>query len=296
VALVSIVLFPDLTKHDEAYPMVMKTYLGTGLRGLLITAFLAAFMSTIDTHLNWGASYIMTDVYQRFIKKDATQKHYMRVTKWVVVAMMFAGVGIALFIFYRVKSLATVWEFMAFLMIPGAAIGVLRWFWWRINAFAEIAALALGLIVGIVNPFVPGSVVLFGYPWPELPFEIKIAVLAGLVVPLSILVAFISPRVSKEKLEKFYRQVRPGGFWGVLDPEVRNLPGKAISRHTILDIAGGLMLCYGLSLMIGYAILLKFAKAGICLALAAIGGLIVLRWYKKEVKTLRQFSAPDREG
>ena len=101
--------------------------------------------------------------------------------------------------------------------------------------------------------------------------------------------------MSKEKLESFYRRVRPGGFWGILDPEVRNLPGKAITRRTVLDIAGGLMLCYGLSLMIGYTILLKFAKAGICLALAAVGGFIVYGWYKKEVNTLKQFSASDKE-
>lgn len=293
VALVSIVLFPELTKHDEAYPMVMKTYLGAGLRGLLITAFLAAFMSTIDTHLNWGASYIMTDIYQRFINKNATQKHYMMVTKLTVVLMMITGVGIALFIYYVIKSVASVWEFMAFLMIPGAAISVIRWFWWRINAFSEITAIALGLLSGIINPLIPSSVVLFGYPWPDLPFEIKIAILTGIVIPSSIIVAYVTPKVSKAKLEKFYKIVRPGGFWGVLDKDIRNLPGKAISINTILDIAGGLMLCYGLSLMIGYSILLKFTKAGICLLIATIGGVIVYNWYKREVKTLKSISSTE---
>lgn len=296
VALVSIVLFPELTKHDEAYPMVMKTYLGAGLKGLLLTAFLAAFMSTIDTHLNWGASYIMIDVYQRFIKKEATQKHYMIVTKLTVVLLMLAGVGVALFIYYVVGSVAAVWEFFAFLLVGGGVISVLRWFWWRINAFAEITALVLGLFIALANPFVPDSIVLFGTTWSEMPFEIKIAVLTGLVVPLSILTAFITPAVSKAKLEFFYRLVRPGGFWGVLNPDVRNLPGKAITRNTIVDIAGGLMLCYGLSLMIGYAILLKFAKAGMCLALAGVGGLIVFRWYRREVKTLRYFASSNKEN
>ena len=296
VALVSIVLFPELTKHDEAYPMVMKTYLGAGLKGLLLTAFLAAFMSTIDTHLNWGASYIMIDVYQRFIKKDATQQHYMIVTKLTVVLLMLAGVGVALFIYYVVGSVAAVWEFFAFLLVGGGVISVLRWFWWRINAFAEITALVLGLFIAVANPFIPDSVVLFGTTWSEMPFEIKIAVLTGLVVPLSIATAFFTPAVSRDKLESFYRLVRPGGFWGVLDPEIRDLPGKAFTRNTILDIAGGLLLCYGLSLMIGYAILLKFTKAGMSLALAGIGGLIVYRWYKREVMTLRYFGSSHREN
>ncbi|MHC4322996.1 MAG: sodium:solute symporter family protein [Planctomycetota bacterium] len=289
VALVSIVLFPVLTEpynDTDAYPLVMNEYLGYGLKGLLITAFLAAFMSTIDTHLNWGASYMITDVYKRFIKKDATQRHYMVVTKIIVVLMMAAGVGITLYIAWRELTVSAVWEFFAFIMVGGGMISVARWFWWRINAYTEITALSLGLILGLANPFIPGTIVLFGYPWPEMPFEIKIAFLTGIVVPVSIVVTFLTPAVSKEKLEEFYRKVRPGGFWGILSGEVRQLPGKALSLSTIIDVIGGIMLCYGISVAIGYSILLKFDKAAICCLLAVIGGFIVVRWYKKEVKVL----------
>ncbi len=291
VALVSIVLFPTLTEpynDTHAYPLVMKEYLGLGLRGLLVTAFLAAFMSTIDTHLNWGASYIMVDVYQRFIKKEATQRHYMIVTKIVVVLMMAAGVGIALYIAWRKLTVSAVWEFLAILMVGGGMISVARWFWWRVNAYTEITGLFLGLVLGLANPFIPESVVLFGFPWPQMPFEIKIAILTGIVVPISIIVTFLTPAVSKEKLEEFYRKVRPGGFWGVLSSEIRELPGKTLSLSTIVDVTGGIMLCYGISLAIGYSILLKFDRAGICCLLAVIGGFIVVRWYKKEVKVLAQ--------
>ena len=167
-------------------------------------------------------------------------------------------------------------------------ISVARWFWWRINAYTEIAALSLGLVFAFANPFIPESVVLFGYPWPEIPFEIKIAFLTAIVVPVSIIVTFLTPPVSKEKLEEFYRKVRPGGFWGILGSDIRELPGKALSASTIIDVIGGIMLCYGISIAIGYSILLKFGKAGICCLLAAIGGFIVFRWYKKEVKVLAQ--------
>jgi SSS family solute:Na+ symporter len=291
VALVSIVLFPTLStpyNDTHAYPLVMREYLGLGLRGLLVTAFLAAFMSTVDTHLNWGASYIMTDVYRRFIRKKAPQRHYTFVTRIVVVLMMAAGVGIAAYIAWKNLTVSAVWEFLAILMVGGGMISVARWFWWRVNAYTEITAIALGLILGIANPFIPKSVVLFGFPWPEMPFEIKIAVLTAIVVPISVIVTFLTPAVSKEKLEEFYRKVRPGGFWGVLSTEVRELPGKALSLATIFDVAGGIMLCYGISLAIGYAILLKFDKAAICCLLAVIGGFIVARWYKKEVKALAQ--------
>jgi Na+/proline symporter len=291
VALVSIVLFPKLTEpynDTYAYPLVMNEYLGYGLKGLLITAFLAAFMSTIDTHLNWGASYMMTDVYQRFIKKDATQRHYMIVTKIVVVLMMVAGVSIALYISWRQLTVSAVWEFFAFMIVPPGMINVARWFWWRINAYTEITALSLGLVFAFANSFIPDSVVLFRYPWPDIPFEIKIAFLTVIIVAISMIVTFLTPAVSKEKLEQFYRKVRPGGFWKILGSEIRELPGKALSVSTIIDVIGGIMLCYGISLAIGYSILLKFDKAGICCLLAVIGGFIVYRWYKKEVKVLEQ--------
>jgi len=287
VALVSIVLFPMLTgdyTDTHAYPLVMNKFLVPGLKGLLVTAFLAAFMSTIDTHLNWGASYIMTDVYKRFINKNASPRRYMFAAKVVVILMMIGGACIVPLL----KSVTAAWEFLAILMVGGGIIRFARWFWWRVNAYSEISALALGLIVGLSNPFIPNSVVIFGYPWQEMPFEIKIALLTCIIVPISIVVTFLTPAVSKDKLEIFYRKVRPGGFWGVVSKEARNLPGKALNAGTFLDVIGGIMLCYGLSLTIGYSILLKFSKASICFALAILGAVIVRRWFKKEVRILKE--------
>jgi hypothetical protein len=121
-----------------------------------------------------------------------------------------------------------------------------------------------------------------------MPFEIKIAFLTVIVVAISIIVTFFTPAVSKEKLEEFYRKVRPGGFWGILGSDIRELPGKALTASTIIDVIGGILLCYGISLAVGYSILLKFNKAGICCLLAGMGGIIVFRWYKKEVRILAQ--------
>jgi SSS family solute:Na+ symporter len=228
----------------------------------------------------------MTDVYKRFIKKEASQRHYMIATKIIVALMMVAGVSIALYLAWRKLTVSAVWEFFAFIMVGSGVISVLRWFWWRINAYSEITTLVLGLILGLANPFIPKSVIVFGYPWPEMPFEIKIAVLTGIVVPISLIVTFLTPAVSKEKLDAFYRKVRPGGFWGVLSRETLDLPGKTLTLSTIFDVIGGIMLCYGISLAIGYSILLKFDKAAVCVLLAVVGGFIVVRWFKREVKVL----------
>jgi SSS family solute:Na+ symporter len=286
VALVSIAMFPHLTApytDTNAYPLVVNALLGAGMKGLLVTAFLAAFMSTISTHLNWGASYMITDVYQRFIKKQASQHHYMIVAKFTVVVMMIAAACIV----PLMKSVTAAWEFLAILTGGSGLICVARWFWWRINAYTEITALSLGLLIGFSNPFIPGSVVLFGYPWPEIPFEIKIAVFTAVILPISIIVTFLTPPVSKEKLVAFYRRIRPGGFWSIVGRENLSLPGKAFSAVTILDTIAGILLCYGISLGIGYSILLRFKKAGFCALLALIGGLWVYRWYKREVVQLK---------
>ncbi len=287
VGLVSIVLFPDIAEpysDTHAYAFVMDKFLGPGLRGLLVVAFLAAFMSTIDTHLNWGASYLMVDVYQRFIKKDASQKHYMIVTKVVVVLLMCAGAAVVPLLHSVTKAM----EFMAMLMIGSGIISVLRWFWWRVNAYTEISAIMLGLVIGFTNLVIPDSVVLGGYAWSAVPFEIKIALFTAIVIPVTLIVTFLTPPVSKAKLEVFYRKVRPGGFWSVLDKEVRDLPGKAIGKSILVDILGAIMMCYGLSLAIGYAILLKFTHSAVCLFLAVVGAVIVAVWFKKEVKLLER--------
>ena len=285
-AFVSIVLFPNLDNteytHTDAYPLVMNAVLGPGLRGLLVASFLAAFMSTIDTHLNWGASYMMTDVYQRFIKKDASQRHYMFVTRIVVVALMAAGACIVPFM----ESVEGAWIFLALIMAGSGMIHVARWFWWRINAYTEITALILGLCSGVLHLLLPETVIVFGYPWPDLPFEIRIALVTAVIVPISLIVTFLTPPVSTEKLEAFYRKIRPGGFWGPVSQETRNLPGKALRPETLIDIAAGCALSFGISLTIGYSLLMNFTNAGICALLAVIGAIRVRYWYKKEIQDL----------
>lgn len=286
VALVSISLFPVIAEpHSDthAYAFVMDKYLGPGLRGLLVVSFLAAFMSTIDTHLNWGASYLMVDVYQRFIKPEATQKHYMVVTKIIVILLMCAAATIVPLL----TSVTAAMEFMAILMVGGGIIAVLRWFWWRINAFTEITAIMLGVIIGFTNLLLPDSLMVFGMAWGDIPFEIKIGAFTAFVIPVSLIVTYMTPAVSKEKLNSFYSKVRPGGFWSILDKDVRNLPGKALSKSIFIDVIGAMCMCYGLSLAIGYAILLQWTQSIICLALAIGGSVIVAIWFKKEVQRIK---------
>ncbi|MDC0935987.1 Na+:solute symporter [Pirellulales bacterium] len=294
VGLASIIMFPTLQQHNDAYPMVMNEFLGPGLRGLLVTAFLAAFMSTIDTQLNWGASYVMTDGYRRFVKKNATEKHYMLVTKLVVVGLMLLGAAIVPLI----TSVMAAWEFLVMLMIGSGIFMVWRWFWWRINAYTEITALVLGLVAGFgtlavawiakeERAYISTEVYQGALAWVETSYEIKIAILTAIVVPICLLVTYLTPPTSKEKLTEFYRTVRPGGCWSILDDDVRALPGKVLSWQTVIDVFGGMMLCYGLSLAIGFAILMRSIPAAVCLSFAVFGAVLVKKWFNKEVEMMQ---------
>jgi SSS family solute:Na+ symporter len=291
VALVSIALFPDLSHtalgDTQAYPMVMDAYLGPGIKGLLVTGFLAAFMSTIDTHLNWGASYVMTDIYRRFMVREATERHYMWVTK-VVVVLLMAGASLVAPLF---SSVTEAWELLALTQAGVGLIAVLRWFWWRVSAYTELAVLLVSGALAIANLVLqhawPG-LTLFGLPWGQMPFEVKVALFIAISVPASIVVTYLTPPVERGRLEAFYRRVRPGGFWGVLPDEVRALPGQAFSAGSVADFFGGLMLMFGVSLGIGYSLLQRQGLALVCFGVAGLGALWTRRWFKREVAAMRR--------
>ncbi len=200
VGLVSIAIFPDLPKEEasKAYPMVINEYLGIGLKGLLITAFLAAYMSTIDTHLNWGASYLTMDIYRRFIRKEATQKHYVLMSRIFMLLLMCGGY----FIVGRIDSVKGMMESLSYMLASGGIVSVLRWFWWRINAWTELTALAGGFIGWGIYAAIGDEQIVWGQPWKDVPWEFKIGMLVAVVFPLSLLVTFLTKPVRSEVLQR----------------------------------------------------------------------------------------------
>lgn len=138
VGLAAVVLYPDIPTDDVrlGYVYAMRDFLPEGWRGLLLVAFLAAYMSTISTQLNWGAGYLVNDVYKRFVRKDAAPNHYVLAARLSTLLLMAIGLGVSFF----VNSISAAW---GFIMQAGAGLGlvlILRWYWWRINAWSEIAA------------------------------------------------------------------------------------------------------------------------------------------------------------
>ncbi len=235
VGLVSLVVFPVMPEgmtEEAAYPLVMLKVLGPGLLGLLLVSFFAAFMSTIDTHLNWGASYLVNDIYRRFLKPDATEKQLVVVAKLCVLAMMVCAVVVAFFL----TSIGKAWLFV---WAMGAGIGpvlILRWFWWRINAWSEIAALAASVVLAVgfeVTAAVQtGSAYeLFATPvrWGGMALEThhKALILVPVTILVWLTVTLLTRPVDRRTPGPFYRRcarAAAGGRW------LEGLPGCALRR------------------------------------------------------------------
>lgn len=206
VALVAMVVYPGLgdplhadpALHDAeaGYPMLMLSYLPTGLLGLMLTAFLAAFMSTIDTHLNWGASYLVNDFYKRFFKPEAAASHYVAASRVSVIFIMIIAGGASL----SMDSIADAWKFLIALNSGIGLVQILRWYWWRINAWSEISAMVAALIA---------SIVVFTVPQTKDEFALQMLIIVPFSTVVWIVATFLTSPVSMATLTAFYHRVRP---------------------------------------------------------------------------------------
>ncbi len=201
VGLSAIVLYPELGANEKemGFVLAMKQFLPVGLRGLLLAAFFAAYMSTIATQLNWGASYMVNDFYKRFIKPDASDKKLVTVSQLTTVVLMV----IALLVTTQLKTIENAWSFI---IECGAGLGlvlILRWYWWRINAWSEITA--------TIAPFIAYGVATFGL---KMHFPNSFFLTVGFTTVAWIVVTFLTKPEKEAHLKAFYDKVQPGGFWG----------------------------------------------------------------------------------
>jgi Na+/proline symporter len=199
-ALCVIVLYPGLAHPETGYMLVMNNHLPHSMRGLAIAGFLAAFMSTVATQLNWGASYLVSDFYRRFLRKQAGDAHYVMVSRLATVLLVIASAWVSV----HLESIATGWQVVMEVGAGTGAVYLLRWYWWRINAWSEISAMACSLAVTVtlnaLHPFHGASPVLFA----------KTALTTTAITTLVWLtVTRLTPAEPFATLEAFYRLVRP---------------------------------------------------------------------------------------
>tara|TARA_R110001592_G_scaffold39084_5_gene128749 strand:+ start:4345 stop:6159 length:1815 start_codon:yes stop_codon:yes gene_type:complete len=220
VALASLVVFPDLASIQEAFPNVtpdklghdlaysaMLTKLPSGLLGLVLASLVAAYMSTISTHLNWGSSYIVNDFYKQQINPDASEKKLVAVGRLSTVILMIFSALLAL-------VLQNALQLFEVILMFGAGTGlifILRWFWWRINAWSEIAAMFSSGIISVIINFTSIGVILFADETGYFPTWSKFPIIVLITTIVWVLTTFLTQPESKEVLRNFYQKIQPGG-------------------------------------------------------------------------------------
>ena len=278
IALSSLVVFPNLDSIATAFPGVDKSIIGndiaypamlsllpTGLLGLVLASLIAAFMSTISSHLNWGASYISIDFYKRFIKKNASEKEVVRVGKLsTVILMILAG-------FVSLQLSDSLGAFNILLQI-GAGTGsifLLRWFWWRVNAYSEITGMIISFFVAVYFEWIHESL-----------FDIRLKEYAELLIGVGVttfswlLVTILTKPTDDDKLMEFYKKIKPygvgwNGFINKLNIKRINDNGDSAMRDLFLVFLGVLMVYFGL-FGIGYILYNQMVIGFVLLILSSI--------------------------
>ena len=297
VALASLVVFPDLESIQNAFPNItqdklgndlaypaMLTKLPTGLLGIVLASLISAYMSTISTQLNWGSSYIVYDFYQTQINPDATQKQLVAVGRISTVLLMVLSTLLALL-------LQNAMQLFNLLLVFGAGTGlifILRWFWWRINAWSEITAmLASGLIsLFLAIPSIKTS--LFGLNgmmpgWAEFPFVVFVTTALWLIV------TYLTPSESTSVLRSFYKKIQPGGpGWAKIVEEARKDSEDITEENESWTVPSGIIamllgciMIYSIMFSTGYFIYGSYKLAIPLLGLAVISGLYLIKVWKK---------------
>jgi Na+/proline symporter len=244
------------------YPKLMMRYLPSGLLGLLIATFLAAYMSTIASQLNWGTSYVINDFYRRFIKRKENEAHYVKVSRIAMILMIIFSLLLTRYILTTVSG---AWEFIINASAGMGAVLILRWFWWRINAWTEIAAMIAPLIIYPIARYAYGL---------QSPITLYPVVLGTTIVWL--LVTFMTRPTATETLKQFFTRVHPGGIgWrpiAILVPEVRGDSGFA---KFFVDWVCGVILIYTSLFGIGKLILADYLLAAVYLIIALLSALVI---------------------
>lgn len=265
VGLATLVLYPDLSADSKrlGYVYAMRDYLPPGVKGLLVASFFAAYMSTIATQLNWGTSYVINDFYKRFVRPDADDQGLVRVSRIATIVIMLLSIVIT-------GMLDTISGAWAFILEAGAGLGlvlILRWFWWRINAWSEITAMVVPLIV---YAYIKNET---SVRFPETLF-----VIVAVTTVSWIAVTLLTPPTDDERLRSFYQRVHPGG-WGwkriaSMMPDVRGDSGYA---GLFVDWLAGVVLVYMVLFGVGKLILgdMLMGLVFLCIGAAAAG---VIYW------------------
>tara|TARA_B100000767_G_scaffold275523_1_gene312972 strand:- start:4684 stop:6477 length:1794 start_codon:yes stop_codon:yes gene_type:complete len=288
IALSSLIIFPDLASIQQAFPDIdpsivkddlaypaMMTFLPAGLIGLIVASLIAAFMSTISSHLNWGSSYVVYDFYQRFVKPEASEKELVKVGRWSTVILMISSALFALL-------LSNALEAFQILLQIGAGTGllfILRWFWYRINAYSEITAMSVSFILALYFKLIH---VKFGFE--PIADDIQLVLGVAITTIAWVLVTLITSPSEKATLNEFYRITQPGGKgWNKVVLDAKNEGIYLVTEKRAWNVPTGILCMlvgsvgiYGALFSTGYFIYGE-SKEGFVLLSVTVTAFLILR-------------------
>ncbi len=261
--------YENTVDPGSMYPKLMMRYLPNGLLGLLIAVFLAAYMSTIASQLNWGTSYLINDFYKRFINKGASEKHYVFVSRiGIILMILFSLLITRLFL----TTISGAWEFIINASAGMGAVLILRWFWWRINAWSEISAMLAPLII---YPIARWG---FGLQSPITLYPIVIG-----TTLVWLIFTFITKPTDKRILLNFYRKVHPGGIgWQKIAKELPEVKSDTNFGLSFVNWISGVVLVYSFLFATGKIIFGEFLSGFIYLIIGGISAFVIYKNLEKQ--------------
>ena len=293
IALASLIIFPDLqslqaafpdidpsiVKDDLAYPAMM-TFLPAGLIGLIVASLIAAFMSTISSHLNWGSSYVVYDFYQRFVKPEASEKELVRVGRWSTLILMIASALFALL-------LSNALEAFQILLQIGAGTGLLfimRWFWYRINAYSEITAMTVSFVLALYFKLIHTKL-----GFDPIADDIQLVLGVAITTLSWVVVTLVTSPTDKKTLNEFYKITQPGGpGWNKVVAEAEADGVDLITEKRAWNVPTGILCMvvgsvgiYGALFSTGYFIYGEYKEGSILLAVTLLSFIILRKLMKK---------------
>jgi solute:Na+ symporter, SSS family len=281
--LATVILYPNLVDRESGYVQAVVDYLPSPWRGVMMAGFAAAYMSTVATQLNWGASYLVNDFYRRFVRREATEKHYVAVSRWSTVFLFLASV----FVSMQLSSIEWAWRFLLAIGAGTGLVLILRWYWWRVNAWSEISAMVTSFIVSLIAMRTVAARFPAGDPRAD-AYIMLITVAVTTVVWLT--VTFLTRPEPDATLDAFYRRVRPGGAgWrrvsGRLGFGREPIPGGALAWA---NWVAGIIAVYATLFGIGK---LVFGELGSGLVLVAIAA-AAFAWIARSFRMEREPGTP----
>jgi Na+/proline symporter len=262
--LATVILYPDLQDREAGYVHAFVDLMPTPWRGVMLAGFAAAYMSTVATQLNWGASYLVNDFYKRFVRKHEAERHYVAVSRVATILLFLASIAVT----WQLSSIEQAWRFLLALGAGTGLVLILRWYWWRVSAWSEISAMVTSLVVATIailtipERFAPGD--------PNADAVIML-VTVGVTTVVWLSVTFLTAPEPDAVLESFYRRVRPGGpGWARVSAAAgfgrEPIPGGALAWT---NWVAGVVAVYTTLFGIGKCVLGEWSIGAVLLAVAA---------------------------